>query len=200
MTSSNAHPTACKPDQPLGGSDRMRLARRKRLPAEAVEHDAGVGDGSAYYTWQSRNLLVVAFFSGRKTVHPSAYRFPSQALANDYIESWTTSRRLAADTAKQRRQRHSLTVGQVLFSSWGYDQTNVNFYQVVAVRGAVVDLHELAKSNRYAGHMSAHVRPLATFVGEPLRNKRPSGLNTLKVDGIHLAPWSGQTLTATSYG
>ncbi|MCP3050723.1 hypothetical protein K6X12_06380 [Xanthomonas euvesicatoria pv. allii] len=199
MTPSNTNCTTCKPDQLLEGGERMRLARRKRLPADAVEHDAGVGDGSAYYTWQSRNLVAVAFFSGRKTVHPSAYRFPSQALANDYIESWTASRQLAADTAKQQRQRHSLTVGQVLFSSWGYDQTNVDFYQVVAVRGAVVDLHELAKSSKPVGHMSAHVRPLETFVGEPLRNRRPNGFNTLKVDGIHLAPWNGQTLTATSY-
>jgi len=31
-----------------------------------------------------------------------------------------------------------------LVSSWGYEQTNVDFFQVIAVRGAVVDLRKIA--------------------------------------------------------
>lgn len=30
---------------------------------------------------------------------------------------------------------HSFKVGDLLFSSWGYEQTNVDFYQVVALKG-----------------------------------------------------------------
>lgn len=32
-------------------------------------------------------------------------------------------------------RKHPLDVGSVLYTSWGYDQTNVNFYKVVGLRG-----------------------------------------------------------------
>lgn len=41
----------------------------------------------------------------------------------------------------RRETAHGLSVGDILFSSWGYDQTNVDFYEVVRVpsaRSAVV--------------------------------------------------------------
>lgn len=178
----------------------LLLKRRKRLPGDAVEHDAGTGDGSAYFTWASQNYLTVAFFRGRQTIRTAAYRFATQALASEYIESWLIDRRCASESAQKMKQRHSLQVGQVLFSSWGYDQTNVDFYQVVAVRGALVDLRKLEKDSVHVGHMSAHVRPKENaFVGDLLSGKKPNGMNTLKVDGISLSPWNGKTLTATSY-
>lgn len=30
---------------------------------------------------------------------------------------------------------HSLRVGDLLYSSWGYEQTNIDFYQVIALKG-----------------------------------------------------------------
>ena len=32
--------------------------------------------------------------------------------------------------------RRSLRVGNILYSSWGWEQTNIDFYQVVAIRGS----------------------------------------------------------------
>lgn len=32
--------------------------------------------------------------------------------------------------------RESLRVGDILYSSWGWEQTNIDFYQVVAIRGS----------------------------------------------------------------
>ncbi len=39
--------------------------------------------------------------------------------------------------------RESLRVGDILYSSWGWEQTNIDFYQVVAIRGSAVDLRQL---------------------------------------------------------
>ena len=36
--------------------------------------------------------------------------------------------------------RESLRVGDILYSSWGWEQTNIDFYQVIAIRGSAVDL------------------------------------------------------------
>jgi hypothetical protein len=38
--------------------------------------------------------------------------------------------------------KHSVTVGQFFYSSWGYDQTNVDFYKVVAVTPACVKVQQ----------------------------------------------------------
>ena len=40
--------------------------------------------------------------------------------------------------------RESLRVGDILYSSWGWEQTNIDFYQVIAIRGSAVDLRQIA--------------------------------------------------------
>ncbi|STO91553.1 hypothetical protein [Fluoribacter dumoffii] len=42
--------------------------------------------------------------------------------------------------------KHPLQINSILYSSWGYDQTNINFYQVIELVGnATVVLRELAQ-------------------------------------------------------
>jgi hypothetical protein len=184
----------------IEAADKRHAVRRKRVPAHAIEHDPGIGDGSAYFTWHAPNALAVVFFRGRWTTQTLAYSFPTQARADEYISSWVEDLRIDAARVAELRQRHSLQVGAILFSCWGYEQTNIGFYQVVAVRGAVVDLRELAKERTPTGDMSANVLPKAdAFIGSPVLGKRPSGHNTIAVDGYRLYPWEGQALSETSY-
>ena len=75
-----------------------------------------------------------------------------------------------------------LEVGHILKSSWGYDQTNVDFYQVVELVGTksvkIVKLGYAAKD--YDTSMSGKVLP-----GEPIAGtemvKRVSGYNGTSV-------------------
>ena len=47
---------------------------------------------------------------------------------------------------KNLNKPHNLEIGHVFVSSWGYDQTNVDFYQVVALRGkTTVVLRKISK-------------------------------------------------------
>lgn len=46
-----------------------------------------------------------------------------------------------SETKARRSERvapHTLKVGDILSCSWGYDQTNVDFYQVVALKGTTM--------------------------------------------------------------
>lgn len=43
--------------------------------------------------------------------------------------------------------RRSLRVGDILYSSWGWEQTNIDFYQVIAIRGSAVDLAAARPAN-----------------------------------------------------
>lgn len=41
--------------------------------------------------------------------------------------------------------KHGFTVGQILYSSWGYDQTNIDFYQITAIKGKMVTLQRIGR-------------------------------------------------------
>ena len=49
--------------------------------------------------------------------------------------------------------RRSLRVGDILYSSWGWEQTNIDFYQVIAIRGSAVDLRQLDQRTTEDGYM-----------------------------------------------
>ena len=51
------------------------------------------------------------------------------------------------------------TVGSILYCSWGYDQTNVDFYLVVARKGDWLTLQPMNKKKTYTGHMSGTCTP-----------------------------------------
>jgi hypothetical protein len=57
---------------------------------------------------------------------------------------------------------NSFNVGDILFNQWGYDQTNVDFYQVVATTAKTVTVRQIAavlteRSRNSASSMTAFV-------------------------------------------
>ena len=51
-------------------------------------------------------------------------------------------------------------VGDILYSSWGWEQTNIDFYQVVGLRGKhTLQLRELAAASGEDSHMTGLKRP-----------------------------------------
>lgn len=46
-------------------------------------------------------------------------------------------------TTRTKTAPHTLAVGDILYSSWGYDMTIVNWYQVVAVTPKMVTVAEI---------------------------------------------------------
>lgn len=78
-------------------------------------------------------------------------------------------------------------VGDIYYSSWGYDQTNVDFYQVVALKGKhTAVIRQIA--NDYLGgcEMQGMVRPRRNvFEGEATRTIRTAAP---RLDGHALFP------------
>lgn len=63
-------------------------------------------------------------------------------------------------------------VGDILYASWGYDQTNIDFYKVVDVKGKKVTVTKIAskQTDQNTGNsMAAYVIPIADAeCGEPI--------------------------------
>ncbi|MDV7561100.1 hypothetical protein R4576_18040 [Acinetobacter baumannii] len=75
-----------------------------------------------------------------------------------------------------KKFRDELEVGTILYTSWGYEQTNVEFYQVVSVKGAFCEIREVAKVSHDLTDMSGKVIPKPnSFIGEPIKRKILNG-------------------------
>ena len=66
--------------------------------------------------------------------------------------------------------KNAVKIGDIFNATWGYDQTNQDFYQVVSLNGRRATLRELGREiTSSAGFMSNHVVPIKdSFKNEPL--------------------------------
>jgi hypothetical protein len=74
-----------------------------------------------------------ASYKGRSKKRTFNYRFESLKGRDQYVSEWIVS--IASDVARNAIKPRSLIVGDVLVASWGWEQTNIDYYKVVALVG-----------------------------------------------------------------
>jgi hypothetical protein len=84
--------------------------------------------------------LLVIGFSGRRQKPDFHLRFKNKQRADLYVVNWLSniSATLAAKKARSEAKKAEavlLEVGDVLMASWGHEQTNVDYYQVLRLVG-----------------------------------------------------------------
>lgn len=108
-----------------------------------------------------------------------AYSFKSEERRRAFIAAaFETARgiearqqRAKAEKAAARAKPHALAVGDVLKSSWGYDQTNIEFFEVTKLIGAqMVEIREIGQQSQETGFMSGECVPApGAYIGKPRR-------------------------------
>ena len=164
--------------------------------------------GSEVYTYENRNgKLAGIAFAGRRQKPDWHFSFFNEQQRQDRIESWAKCQRdQAAYKAKHKIERskpHTLTMGDILYTSWGYDQTNVDFYQVVELIGkCTVIIREIAQKTM-AGHGGPSESVVAvkdSFTGGPM-TKRANSTNRVRIASYCSAGlWDGQPKHQTGWG
>ena len=95
-------------------------------------------------------------------------------------------------------------VGMILVSSWGYDQTNVDFYEISRVLNSMVEIREIDKKFVKQGRGVDYVVPIpGKFIGSPLRKRVGyyDGQITVKINSYSSAyQWDGKPESQTSAG
>jgi hypothetical protein len=67
---------------------------------------------------------------------------------------------------------HGVKVGDVFRSSWGYDQTNIDYYEVTKIIGAMIEVCEIARMSETTGFLSGDCVPkTGHFIGKSMRKK-----------------------------
>lgn len=98
---------------------------------------------------------------------------------------------------------HGFKVGDLLYSAWGYDQTNVDFYEVVRVSKASVWLRKrLAAITPGAGlsPMSGYSTAADGFASEVVFSRRVGFYGSVKIDSCSRAyRWHGEPVGCSWY-
>ena len=100
-----------------------------------------------------------------------------------------------------------IETGQVLCSTWGYDQTNATFAKVLKVSGDWATVHKLKSRSEWQGTtMTGKAIPLDVFdlTERPIRRKirrDPQYDESIKLEswGMWASPWDGQPVNVSCY-
>lgn len=160
-------------------------------------------------------MITAKIYLGKSTKPYKYFRFKTVEERAAYVEKMATNvtANRAADVeykAKRKIEKkeatkkfiESLKVGVVLQGSYGYEQTNQHYYEVIEKKGSKVVIRELCKETvESTGWASARVKPATgehRFYGEPTtHNVRGYGIKIHS--SLSVGIWDGQPDYASWY-
>lgn len=169
---------------------RFRMPRTFYIPKGATKVADKLSDAVAYlYTIQRTGKAAAVMFQGKADKPAYHYTYRSVESRNQAVAEFFASRQKslaykAERKAKRMGEGRGLEVGDILKASWGYEQTNIDYYEVTALVGSrMVELREIAQETIETAFMQGKCVPLpGNYVGEPIRKVAHSG-------SVKLAKW-----------
>lgn len=112
----------------------------------------------ALRTWPTGKVSLKAWRGNGGHKPAFYYGFSNQQRAEVYAVEYVRQeqgrvQRRAAATAEKRAKRAALkasdhwAIGDTVYTSWGYDQTNVDFFQIVALKERSVVVRQVAENS-----------------------------------------------------
>lgn len=146
-------------------------------------------------------------YTGTAFNHDFNWRFRTQKEMQAYIADFFAKQKRSADykaereAAKKAKGKHSLKVGDILYTSGGYNMTTVHFYQVVKVAGAMIDVRPIQSrtvSSYDGGGTVVAVKDAFVSNGEITRH-RPTADNDIRMGHTYAWFWDGKPKGYTDY-
>lgn len=166
--------------------------------------------GATFMLFEDSKGRPCANYLVGKSQKPKRFYFRSKESrakhVSDVVANVKARKEDAARTRAERNQAHDLKEGDILCASWGYDQTNVDFFKVVKVPSACyVILQEIGYqlTEDSAGAMSGRAMPdESKNKGKETRHKVSmlSGSARVKIHSSATAyPWDGKSMYVSWY-
>jgi len=124
--------------------------RKLAIPKGATPDERNSEAGEAYRYERSGKLCAIAF-TGKAGKARWNYSFRDaqrrEACINEFFANIDGMKKYRDEAkAKKAAFKHTLKVGSILRSSWGYDQTNIDYYEVTALIGSrMVEVREIGQ-------------------------------------------------------
>lgn len=186
--------------RPLGRLPQNKAARvairEEGIRQYLADHANATVERHGDYTYvitrgETSEYSRLTIFKGSSATPYVDYSYRTLERLDEAIASYKSSTdEYSAYRAEQKRLRQSapntLEVGDVLHYSWGYDQTNADFFQVIEKLPRSVKIREIASEGVGAtGPMSGDVRPVKhKFVSDKVQTKIVKGDYVSMAHGI----------------
>ncbi len=124
-------------------------------------------------------------YRGRAKKPAFHYRYPSDERRAERVQEWMAAQSETKTTGRQPVIR-TLSVDDVLRASWGYDQTNIDYFKVTGLIGdTMVELVPIGKHSDGGGMTGDCVPDPSSVTGEPIRRKAKG--DSVKIDDVRYA-------------
>lgn len=185
------------------------MPRESYLPAEVRGTDPITPEGTDLMIWKYETPkgypCAIAFAAKQQKPLMNAI-FRNDAQREREIQETIAKRKRSlkfnAERAQEKKQfSHDYKEGDILCASWGYDQTNINFYQVTRVIGKQIEIREI-ESRIVSQKIGADYVVAAPnkFLGPPMK-KTPQLGGYVKINSSASASkWDGKPEYETGSG
>lgn len=180
---------------------RNQHKREFYMPKGALKVQDKHSSAVAYLYTTSNGKPAATGFRGRAD-KPAfrCYYFTEQqrekAIARHFEGEQRREQSRAKDAAERMAFKHNYKVGDLFKTCWGYDQTNVEYFECVEVKGAMIVVREISCEATYDGqNMSGRKVPApGAFKGKPLL-RRPNKFG-VRIDKVRHASFIEPNIVA----
>ena len=175
------------------------MTQQKQIPTNYVAYNNSNINSDLFFYWNNDQIKPVGLCYTKKSKKPKwHYRF------KDYLQFETTIKKTidghndhkkeVEDRRKKRFAPHSLKVNDILYCSWGYDQTNIDFYKVTQLIGKnKIEVVKCKNKITGSGCQSDYVVPGDIIPGSEKNYVVNSQYNSIRVYSFASArKWNGE--------
>ncbi|QSB03778.1 hypothetical protein JWZ98_22980 (plasmid) [Methylomonas sp. EFPC1] len=161
------------------------------------------------YCYDSKQGPAYVAYKGRKGKPARCFAFVSEDHRDKHLSTYVEVETNNENFKRSRRETgHGLIAGEIVYAVWGYEQTNVDFFEVVRVstaRSAVIRRIESNTVEDKPGSMTGYATPKpGQFVAVAKEEtRRANGFQRLhggKSSLGDLQKWNGKPCRVTWYG
>jgi hypothetical protein len=155
--------------------NRNFLTRESFIPKGATAFRDKESSAVVYAYTDKQGRPCARAFSGKRTKPDWRYRFASperrEEAARKHFETVRARENARKERAATRKAFvHPFKPGDIFKTHWGYDQTNIEWYQCLEVKGKYLIVTEIATESYQTGDMEGRCVPLTgSPIGAPLR-------------------------------
>lgn len=188
--------------------------RESYLPPKARGTDPLLPEGTDLAIWKYEDVgsagvvrpYAIAF-AGKQSKPLWHHVFRTEDQRENEINETISARKRTLEYKNKIQQernefKHEFNVGDILVSSWGYDQTNVDFYEVVSILGpSMVGIREIGKKVVKTEQTTDYVVAVpGSYDGPTLRKKVSPGHRVRITSYASASKWDGKPQYQTAFG
>lgn len=146
-------------------------------PTGFTEHQYPDIDAVIYQSVDGRPRAMG--YIGKATKPKFHYSFANLQRRDEFIAEWLETQQrqkeqkniAAAKLAEFKKTFvNPYKIGDILYNSWGWEQTNIDYYQVIEIKPRSLIVREIDDEKVYSHSMAGTTTPLRdAFIGEPRR-------------------------------